>query len=221
MKEILTTARAHLVDSGASGLSLRAVARDLGMVSSGIYRYFKSRDDLLTALIIDGYNALGRAVEDADAECSVRHDYPTRWIMVCTAVRDWALENPHEYALLYGSPVPGYRAPHDTIEPALRDTVVYGSIVREAHEADAIVIPNVAVKPPRIVAADAKAVRDMVMQGVPADVITRALTAWTALFGWVSFELFGQFDNVISERDEFFDHTVTGLSRFIGLTKPQ
>lgn len=220
-KEILDAAKAQLAESGAAGLSLRAVARDMGMVSSGIYRYFKSRDELLTALIIEGYNALGEAVEDADAACSVRHDYPARWLAVCEAVRAWALMHPHEYALLFGSPVPGYRAPQDTVGPAMRDTVVYGSIVREAHEAGAITTPDVAVKTPKAVATDTNAVRGMVMPGVPEDVIIRALTAWTGLFGWVSFELFGQFNNIISERDAFFEHTMTGLSSFVGLTKPR
>ena len=68
-REITNAARAQLAASGAAALSLRAVARDLGMVSSAIYRYFASRDELLTALIIDGYNAIGAAVENGDASC--------------------------------------------------------------------------------------------------------------------------------------------------------
>ena len=64
--EIKAIARQHLATDGAN-LSLRAVARDMGMVSSAIYRYFPSRDDLLTALILDAYNALGAAVEAAEA----------------------------------------------------------------------------------------------------------------------------------------------------------
>ena len=63
--EIKAVARRHLTTDGAN-LSLRAVARDMGMVSSAIYRYFASRDDLLTALILDAYNSLGSAVEAAD-----------------------------------------------------------------------------------------------------------------------------------------------------------
>ena len=116
-REITDTARAQLAASGAAALSLRAVARDLGMVSSAIYRYFASRDELLTALIIDGYNAIGAAVEHADATCA-RDDYRGRWLAGCRAARAWAVAHPHEYALIYGSPVPGYQAPADTIAPA-------------------------------------------------------------------------------------------------------
>ena len=115
-REITDVARGQLATEGAGGLSLRAVARELGMVSSAIYRYFPSRDDLLTALIIDGYNAIGEAAEQADAGCPAG-DFAGRWRAVCQAIRDWALAHPHEYALVYGSPVPGYQAPEQTIGP--------------------------------------------------------------------------------------------------------
>ncbi|MGW4791617.1 TetR/AcrR family transcriptional regulator, partial [Nonomuraea sp. NPDC004297] len=109
-KEITDIARRQLATEGAGGLSLRAVAREMGMVSSAIYRYFPSRDDLLTALIIDSYNALGEAVERAEATVP-RDDHLARWLAACGAVRDWGVAHPHEYALIYGSPVPGYQAP--------------------------------------------------------------------------------------------------------------
>ena len=112
-------ARRQLATEGAGGLSLRAVARDMGMVSSAIYRYFPSRDDLLTALIMDGYNAIGEVAEQADGGCP-DGDYPGRWLAVARAVRGWARTHPHEYALVYGSPVPGYQAPQQTIAPAAR-----------------------------------------------------------------------------------------------------
>src|ERR1700760_3158272 len=111
-----------------------AGARDLGRVSSAVYRYFSSRDELLTALIIDGYDALGLAVERADA-AQPRADYPGRWRGATRAARGWAVDRPHEYALLYGSPVPGYQAPEDTFVPAARSAAVFGRLVSEAHTA--------------------------------------------------------------------------------------
>src|SRR5258705_7235065 len=136
-REIADVARGQLATDGAGGLSLRAVARDMGMVSSAIYRYFPSRDDLLTALIIDGYNAIGEAVEAAEAACR-RDDYPGRWRAAAGGAREWALAHPHEYALIYGSPVPGYQAPADTIGPASRSAVVFGRLVSDAHAAGAL-----------------------------------------------------------------------------------
>src|SRR5262245_38214115 len=128
--EIKAVARRHLAAEGAN-LSLRAVARDLGMVSSAVYRYFPSRDDLLTALIIDAYQAVGEVAERADAGCD-RADLTGRWLAVSGAIRSWALANPHEYALIYGSPVPGYAAPPDTVPPATRAVAVLAGLLRDA-----------------------------------------------------------------------------------------
>jgi len=124
--EITDAARRQLAEVGAAALSLRAVARELGMASSALYRYFPSRDDLLTRLIIDGYDALVEAAETAD-DPSVAP--VQRWLAVCRAVRRWARDHPHEYALLYGSPVPGYSAPQDTVPAAARVAVVLGRVV--------------------------------------------------------------------------------------------
>src|SRR5690349_14669400 len=118
-REIKEAARRQLAETGAPQLSLRAVARELGLASSALYRYFPSRDDLLTALIIDAYGALGDQLEKISSGPD-----PTsprdRWRALCGTVRDWAREHPHEYALVYGTPVPGYQAPQATIAPAVR-----------------------------------------------------------------------------------------------------
>lgn len=130
-EEILTEARAQLSLTGADGLSLRAISRELGMASSAIYRYFPSREALLTQLIIDAYNAVGQAAEIAESEV-LRTDLKGRFLATATAVREWALANKHEYALIFGSPVPGYAAPQDTIVPATRIPVVLIGILLEA-----------------------------------------------------------------------------------------
>src|SRR5215831_19483939 len=141
IREITEIARRQLATDGAAGLSLRAVAREMGMVSSAIYRYFPSRDDLLTTLIIDGYNAVGAAVEKAEAACPAE-DYAARWLAACRAVRAWALAHPHEYALVYGSPVPGYQSPERTIGPASRAAAVFGKIISDAYQAEAAGAPG-------------------------------------------------------------------------------
>ncbi|WP_433474535.1 TetR/AcrR family transcriptional regulator [Spirillospora sp. CA-142024] len=215
-REITEIARRQLATEGAAGLSLRAVAREMGMVSSAIYRYFPSRDDLLTALIIDGYNAVGEAVERADAKAG-NDDHAGRWLAVCGAVRAWALAHPHEYALLYGTPVPGYEAPQDTVPAALRDRIVLARIVAEAHAAGALDPAGPCPPTPPSIAGDMARARALLPMDAPDDVIARAFTAWAALYGTVSFELFGQFDNVIEERDAYFDHTMILLGRLVGL----
>jgi AcrR family transcriptional regulator len=215
-KEITEIARSQLATDGAAGLSLRAVAREMGMVSSAIYRYFPSRDDLLTTLIIDGYNAIGVVAEQADA-ASPPDDYAGRLIAVGRAVRDWALAHPHEYALVYGSPVPGYQAPQQTIAPAARAATVYGKIISDAHRAGVLDPPGICPPPPASFGPDAARLRDSVMAEVPDDVAARAVSGWATLFGMVSFELFGQFENVITDRDAFFEHSMRCQGRLTGL----
>ena len=215
-REITEVARGQLATEGAGGLSLRAVAREMGMVSSAIYRYFPSRDDLLTALIVDGYNAIGEAAEQADAACPAG-DYTRRWLAVGQAIRDWALAHPHEYALVYGSPVPGYQAPQQTIGLAARAAAVFGKIVSDAFQAGVLQLPGICPPPPGPFTADAAVLRESVLPGVPDDVIAVALAAWAALFGMVSFELFGQFENVITDRAAFFRHALACQGRLAGL----
>lgn len=220
--EITEIAKKQLATDGAAGLSLRAVAREMGMASSAIYRYFPSRDDLLTALIIDGYDALGAAVERADD--AVRGERPDafgeRWLAVCRSVRAWALAHPHEFALLYGSPVPGYRAPQDTVAAALRDTRVYARIVTEAHAAGALEPLGSCPPAPAALAGDMGRIREGVRLDVPDDIAARAVTAWSGLFGTVSFELFGTFNNTIMDGAAYFDHSMALLGRLVGLATP-
>ncbi len=210
---IKTEARRQLATEGATGLSLRAVARELGMVSSGIYRYVASRDELLTMLIIDAYDALGEEVERA---ATVRRPPAARFLAAARAIRSWAVEHPHEYALLYGSPVPGYAAPEDTIGPASRTTLALLGIVGDAHRRG-LVSPVHGARVGRGLASDLDAARVAAGIDLPDDVFVRVVAAWTQLFGLVSFELFGQTRNVIEHHDELFEATVSRMAAFIGM----
>ncbi|QVQ50163.1 TetR/AcrR family transcriptional regulator [Spiractinospora alimapuensis] len=214
-REIADAGRRHLAEHGAPGLSLRAIARELGMVSSAIHRYFPTKDDLLTRLIVDGYNAVGDAIERADADVP-RDAYTDRWLASCHALRDWARDNPHEYALIYGSPVPGYAAPSDTVLPAARGAAVVGAVLRAAHEADALRPPPGYPAPPPEFAEDAERLRPA-LGPLPDETIARAVTAWTAVFGWLSFALFGQFANGVEHQDAAFDHHLRTLAAYLGL----
>ncbi|WP_310723750.1 TetR/AcrR family transcriptional regulator [Streptomyces sp. N2A] len=217
---IKAEARAQLAAEGAAKLSLRAVARELGMASSALYRYFPSRDDLLTALIVDAYNAIGEAAERArDRRGAATASPVDRWTAICTGVRAWALAHPHEYALIYGSPVPGYRAPRTTTEPAARVGLALIGVVREAHAAGALKEPAEPLPDP--VVADALALGAEQGVELPGAVLARLVGAWAQLFGLLSFELFGQFQNVIEARTEFFEQAVLQLARSVGLTTPR
>lgn len=197
--EIKAAARRHLATDGAS-LSLRAIARDLGVVSSALYRYFASRDELLAALILDAYNDLGEATEREDAAVADRADLRGRWFALTRALRAWALANPAEYALLYGSPAPGYTAPADTISPANRPVLVLAGILADAGSLDGAAFtlePALGAEIRRIAQARSPDVDDTTM--------VRALIAWTQVFGAINFELFGRINQTIDQHDEWFD----------------
>ncbi|MGW4911783.1 TetR/AcrR family transcriptional regulator [Streptomyces sp. NPDC004270] len=210
-------ARRQLAAEGAAKLSLRAVARELGMVSSALYRYFPSRDDLLTALIIDAYDSLGEAAEAAHATALAAGAVPARrWVTVCEAVRGWALAHPHEYALIYGSPVPGYAAPDTTIQPAARVALVLIGILLDAFEQRGLARTPV----PAELAPEARRMADELMPGLPPEVAVAMAAAWAQLFGLVGFELFGQFKGVVEDRDRFFRHAAAQLAHAVGLVFP-
>jgi AcrR family transcriptional regulator len=214
-EEIKQTARRHLAEQGAPNLSLRAVARDLGMASSAVYRYVASRDELLTMLILDAYNALGEAVETAEGAIP-RSDLTGRFTTACHAVRTWALAHPHEYALTYGSPVPGYVAPQDTVGPASRVPLVLGQILVDGVGAGVIrPLPGDWLNP----ATDREMARlaAVTAPGISNTVMARGMIAWTEVFGAVSFEVFGRLINVIDDREAWFDHQVQAMSRLVGL----
>ncbi|MYT31938.1 MULTISPECIES: TetR/AcrR family transcriptional regulator [unclassified Streptomyces] len=209
-------ARRQLATEGAAKLSLRAVARELGMVSSALYRYFPSRDELLTALIIDAYDAVGEAAERALAEAGAAP--VARWTAVCRAVRGWALAHPHEYALIYGSPVPGYAAPQDTTAAAARVGLALIGVVQDARPAGGAPAPAPAgPPPPQEVLDDVERLRKRLDVRLSTPVLAEAVAAWAELFGLVSFEVFGQFNRVVEAREAFFEHAVTRLARSVGL----
>jgi AcrR family transcriptional regulator len=216
-REIKEEARRQLAASGAQGLSLRSVARELGMVSSALYRYFPSRDQLLTALIIDAYDALGAAAEVASS-AALATDFRGRWQATCTAVRTWALANPHEYALIYGSPVPGYQAPQATVASAIRAVRVMGAILADARAETRHAGARHPEQPlPPELARQVAIVSEAIAPGVDDGVLTRALIAWTQLFGMISFELFGQFVGTLEPADPFFVTAVERMADYIGL----
>jgi AcrR family transcriptional regulator len=213
--EIKETARRHLAAEGPSNPSLRAVAREMGMVSSALYRYFASRDDLLTALIIDAYNSMGEAVEAAEGAVD-RADLAGRHAAICHGVRDWALEHPHEYGLIYGTPVPGYAAPQTTVGPASRVVTLLVTILVDGVGAGVIrPQPGDWLNP--VAAAEIAELARGINVDLSPTVLARGMIAWTELFGAVSFEIFGRLNGMIFDRQAWFDHQILAMARLVGV----
>ena len=202
-REIVEVGRRHLVTEGAAGLSLRAVARDLGMVSSAVYRYVASRDDLLTLLIVDAYTDLADTVDLAAA--AAEGSWQDRLLHMARAARAWALDRPASWALIYGSPVPGYHAPADvTVGPGTR---VVGALL--AVVADGVAagdVPDSGPVPSRSTSNDFAAIRlEFAFPGGDAPMM-KGFLLWAALVGAVSLEAFGQYGaDTLSDPADVFD----------------
>lgn len=218
LRDITRIGRAHLATDGAAALSVRAVARDLGVVSSAIYRYVRSRDDLLTLLVVDGYDELGDAVDAALAKLP-EDAFRERFLAVGRAVRSWALREPATYALLFGSPVPGYAAPADqTTGPGTRVIAALVRIYDMAHVAGVIGQSGGSIPVSGPLAVSLDDVRQATGADIPDELIVRGVLAWTGLFGCVSFELFGQYGaDTFGDPADLFDRQLVVLAETLGL----
>lgn len=211
---IKKVSRQLLASRGVSGLSLREVAREMGVVSSALYRYFATRDELLTALVFDAYNDLGASVERSVAKAS-DEDPDQRFRVAARAVRRWARRHPHEYSLIYGTPVPNYVAPPSTIEAATRVPLVLSRIFSDAQSVRA---PVTAHEPQVDVAAflDVDTLGEILI-GVPQTKYVPALMSWTMIFGFVSFELYGHYVGSVRNANLMFERVLDELLDLIDL----
>lgn len=211
----MDAARAQLVQVGAAGLSLREVAREVGMVSSAVYRYVASRDELLTRLIIEAYDALG-AVAEAAVGSSDGSDLD-RWVAGADAIRAWAVAHPQQYLLLYGTPVPGYAAPADTIGPGVRVTLALLSVVRDAATGGRLVAATDPGPLPGHLRDDLARLQEQVDLAVDAATTIGFLAAWTQLFGLIGFELTNQTRGVATDHAALVTATARAGAHTIGL----
>lgn len=212
VQAIVEAAERQLAANGAAGLSLRAIARELGMASSAVYRYFASAEELLTELILRAYSDLGDTAEKAAA--AVAGDGGEAGFMAaCHACRSWALKQPHRYALIYGSPVPDYSAPAATIEPAARVGLLLLGFIGEAAGGAPKGGLHAGTEPDAGQTMNPGMVQRAAGIGVPPSLLPAAIDTWTQLFGTISFELFGHYANVVEDRRSYFDHVMRDRCR--------
>lgn len=211
MARILALGRAQLVERGPAELSVREIARGLGMVSSAIYRYVDSRDALLTLLIADAFTELADGVDavlDQAALDQVALDPAgsdragpgprTRFLALAGTMTAWALAHPERWTLLYGTPVRGYAAPAEsTTAPGTRVMARLLEIAADAADARTVSAPTGAGAdaPQPLPAGTSRLLEDAAAElgvDVPPGVALRAVAAWSALVGIISAHVFGQ-----------------------------
>ena len=189
-RQIIELGRSHLVTEGAAGLSLRAIARDLGMVSSAVYRYVASRDDLLTLLLVDAYSELADAVDGAGA--ATGGSWRDQLLAMAHAARAWAVDQPARWALLYGSPVPGYHAPRErTVGPGTRVVGALFEAIGAGIAAGDIPQSNAVTAQP--LSSDFDRLREEFEFTGDDSAVAKCFLLWAGLVGAISLEVFGQY----------------------------
>jgi AcrR family transcriptional regulator len=217
--EILAVARAHLAEEGAAALSLRSVARDLELAPSALYRYYDGRDALLSALIMAAYESLAVEAELAAERAPKAHDTDSeRWIEAPRAIRRWALERPYEWGLIFGTPVPGYEAPEDTVEPYARVAAALARPLVEAKSAGRFHSDAPNGEPSDELRQAVAPVAEGLELDMPVQMVARLVQAWATLVGIISLEVFGHWRNTILDPEAFFEATMHDVARGLGLS---
>lgn len=200
--EVKERAWEQIASAGATALSLNAIAKQMGMSGPALYRYFAGRDELITELIRDAYQSLAdtfRASAAAGADLAA----------LAHALRDWALDDPHRYFLVYGTPIPGYHAPDDI-------TGIASDIMRTLLDGVAALPPAVTAVPPAGPATPFAAYLESHRawsdgHPVAPPGLHHALTFWTRLHGVLSLELAGHFAGMAFDPAMLFGAEVADL----------
>lgn len=190
IEEIKATARRLMAESGTVEARFTDIARAMGMTPPALYRYFRDRDELLTALLADGYNDLAdRLTASRDAVDPA--DVWGRFTSIAWAYRAWAHEDLPRYALVFGMPIPGYAAPEDgdTTRAANRAMSAVETVLADAHGRGEL-------RPQPVDVRGSELTGYLSMGGVPPEIHQAMLHAWMAMHGFVSLEIFGHLDMV-------------------------
>ena len=213
----------HVAEAGAAALSLRGVAREVGIAVSALYRYYPSRDDLITELIVDAFDDQADTVEAAvrAAWTSNRHDHAAALRAGFSAYRQWGKEHQAQFGLCYGTPVPGYAAPPDrTVIAATRVSGILISVFAAAC-AEGIVDP--AIQARRRTSLSPATAQQLVAlderrgYGLEPHLLALAVDAFIRIHGFCVMEVFGQLRPITPDGDPLFLETLADVMHDVGL----
>ncbi|HEX9355960.1 MAG TPA: TetR/AcrR family transcriptional regulator [Streptosporangiaceae bacterium] len=203
--EIKALARRQLAEHGTGAVNLRAIAREMGTAPSALYRYFASHDELISALCADAYDSVADAVAAArDAVPGGEH--ARRWRAVCDAYRRWSLDHPADFALIFGTPVPGYRAPGLPTGPAASRFLAVPLDVFAAAVAVGAADPARTQIPPDLPAG--VLLQDLLGRGRlsgASHLAAIAITAWASVLGFLTAEIFGSLHQLVTDPVRLWD----------------
>ncbi len=218
--EIKQIAHQQMAEKGTAAVSLSAIARQMEMSTPALYRYYASRDDLITALIADAYNDLANELEKADGSFPVE-EYAQRLWRVLMSYREWALAHPIDFRLIYGNPIPGYHAPEDTTTPpARRGFAVILGILAGALDAGALKPQPEHLQLPEGLLVGLPVMAGQASVHLQPVIVYIGIQGWTRIHGMLMLELFGHVQTLVSDTGKLYQHEISHLLDSIGLNHP-
>lgn len=220
-EQIKAVARRQMGAHGTAGLSLRAIAREMGITAPAIYNYFPRLEDLITALIVDAFTALAEAMETAaDAAAAPGPVAPQAWAMV-HAYRRWALAHPVDFQLIYGNPIPGYTAPYEVVGPlAFRPFERLFALYGQAAATGELAVPPEYQAVPATIHDNVAMWKAHAGFELPDAVVCVLMTGWGRIHGLVMLELFGHLAGPIGDPGALYAYEMRAFMTRLGFKPP-
>ena len=214
--EIIETAWKQIGEIGAAALSLRGIAREMGLTAPALYYYFQDRDALVTALLIEAFNSFSDALEAGRDACAA-NDHVGRFRAMCQAYFQWAMKNPQRYALLFGTPMDGYMLAAEVGPAAQRSFLVLQGVIGEAYAAGKISGNFAGLELPNELAAQYDVLHQF---GMPYNgIVTHvALSVWSMIHGITSLYLYNYLNAFLGDKvNAFVGFEIEKMIRVIGI----
>ncbi len=209
--EIKTTARRLLVEEGPDALTLRAIARSMGLTAPALYRYFSSHEELVGACTMDLLDEITITLEQA-RDAVGPQDPVGRLMAACRAFRDWSLGHPREFQLVFASAGEGRTPGHDTVGQDLSFGGVFLGIFVEIWQSRPFAVPAEADLPQRLV-EQLTAFSAAVGGVLPLGALAAYLSGWVRLYGGVTIEVFGHLGFALSDAGPMFEAMLADMRR--------
>jgi AcrR family transcriptional regulator len=209
--EIKGTARRLLVEDGPEALTLRAIAREMGMTPAALYRYFPSHDEIVAALCQDVLDEITRTLERA--RDAVAADDPVgRLMAACREFRRWSLAHPREFQLTYAGAADRPPVGHEEPGQYLSFGAVFLGIFVEIWAARPFPVPDDADLPPDLT-RQLRAFAAASATPLPLGVLAAYLAGWVRLYGAVTIEVFGHLGFALTDAEPMFEAMLADMRR--------
>jgi AcrR family transcriptional regulator len=214
---IKAAAHRQMAARGTAGLSLRGIARELGITAPAIYNYFARLDDLITALIVDAFTDLADAIEAAESAVESEACGP-KVLASCLAYREWAITHPVDFQLIYGNPIPGYVAPAEVTVPLARrpfDGLFH--LFLHAHRTGELTVPVEYSPVPSSISEHFAAWLPASGYDFPDALLCLLMSGWARIHGMVMLELFEHIGPVVGDPAAFYRYELEAFMTRLGM----